>query len=134
MALLFHLVKGKSEMKKCFTDGQGRSRLLESKSQAVRDVSHTHHYLVFFSPLSALQACKYLQVSLQVSSSLGFSWICRIQNDNCVLKAGGNAARKHDASAGSKSSIWQTPAQVVKKAKSFSSEAVAIQTDPSFTL
>lgn len=40
-------------MKKCLTDGQGRSRLLERKSQAVRNVSHTH-YLVFFSPLSEL--------------------------------------------------------------------------------
>lgn len=32
LALPFGLVKRRSEMKKCFTEGQGRSRLLESKS------------------------------------------------------------------------------------------------------
>lgn len=84
LALLFGLVKRKSEMKKCFTDGQGRSRLLESKSQAVRNVSHIHNYLVFFSPLSEFHCpCKY-QAPLVSPGSAGYKitterwswWIC----------------------------------------------------------
>lgn len=94
-------------------------------------MSHTHHYLDFFSPLSELQPA---------SASIKLSWfLLGLQDTKSQLsvEAGGYAARKHDASAGSKSSILQTPAQVVKKVKSFSGKAAAVhsaQTDPSSTV
>lgn len=131
LARLSGLGKRKSEMKKCFTDDQGRSRLVEDKSQAVRNVLHTHNYLVFFSPLSELQPA---------SASIKFPWFLLDLQDTesqLSIEAGGYAARKADASAASKSSILQTPAQVARKAKSFSNKAAAVhsaQKDPSSTL
>lgn len=131
LGLLSGLDKRRSEMKKCFTDGQGRSRLVESKSQAVRSVSHTHNYPVFFSSLSELQP---------VFVSIKLPWFLLDLQDTksqLSIEAGGHAARKADASAGSKSLILQTPAQVARKAKSFSNKAAAVhsaQKDPSSTL
>lgn len=105
--------------------------MLETRSQAVSKVSHTHHYLVFFSPLSELQPA---------SASIKLPWFLMDLQDTksqLSVEPGGYAARKHDASAGSKSSILQIPGQVVKEAKSFSDKAAAVhsaQTDPSSTL
>lgn len=99
--------------------------------RAVRSVSHTHNYVVFFSPLSESQPA---------SASIKLPWFLLGLQDTksqMSVEAGGYAARKHDASAGSKSSVLQTPAQIVKKAKIFSNEAAAIhsaQTAPSSTL
>lgn len=101
------------------------------KSQAVRSVSHTHNYPVFFSSLSELQP---------VFASIKLPWFLLDLQDTksqLSIEAGGYAARKADASAGSKSSILQTPAQVARKAKSFSNKAAAVhsaQKDPSSTL